>query len=279
MRTTVVGSHPGGDLRTAVADQLDAGIDLLSDGQTRGDMISSFLCHIPGCARRPDGRWAVAGRLGLPAAPMTVTDWLTATALTATALSAERPVKSILTGPTTLACAVMVEPGAPYAGPGDPALVRDFAAILAAEADALSAAGSSTVQIDEPFFSIGADVAAGLEALSQITGAIAGPWLHCCGDLRSVWPLLQRAPVAVLHLEATRPDRLPPDLRATPALAFGVIDSATDEVDRLETVCNRIRRLPVQAETWLAPDCGLRLRSRTAARRKLAILVQAARLA
>lgn len=274
MRTTVVGSHPGGDLRAAVTDQLDAGIDLLSDGQTRGDMISSFLCHIPGCARRPDGRWAVTGRLGLPAAPMTVADWQTAREL-----SAGRPVKGILTGPTTLACAVLVEPGAPYAGPGDPALVRDFAAVLKAEAEALTIAGASTIQIDEPFFSIGADVANGLDALNRLASSIKDPWLHCCGDLRSVWPLLQRAPVAVLHMEATRPDRLPPDLRATPALAFGVIDSATDEVDRLETVCNRIRRLPVQAETWLAPDCGLRLRSRTAARRKLAILVRAARLA
>ncbi|HWI61820.1 MAG TPA: hypothetical protein VNT75_08285 [Symbiobacteriaceae bacterium] len=266
MRCTVVGSYPGGSLELAVADQLAAGIDLLSDGQTRADMISAFLTHIPGCERRPGGRWAVTRRIGAPGAPITVADWQTATSL-----AAGRPVKGILTGPTTLACAVAVAPGAPYAGPGDPALVADFAAVLADEAKALIAAGARIIQIDEPFFSMGADVA----ALAAVTSAIAEPWLHCCGDLRGAWPVLRNAQVSVLQIEATCTDRLPADLTAAAQLAFGVIDSATDEVERLETVCERIRRLPVTAATWLSPDCGLRLRSREAARRKLAVLAQA----
>ena len=60
--TTVVGSYPvvkGGSLRnlfdplhsaleTAVADQIKAGIDIISDGQVRGDMIQKPLSCLSG---------------------------------------------------------------------------------------------------------------------------------------------------------------------------------------------------------------------------------------
>ena len=62
LATTVVGSYPvvkGGGLmsfldplrtavETAVGDQLAAGIDIISDGQVRGDMIGAFASHLPG---------------------------------------------------------------------------------------------------------------------------------------------------------------------------------------------------------------------------------------
>ena len=62
LATTVVGSYPvvkGGGLKslfdplhaaveTAVADQIGAGIDIISDGQVRGDMIGAFTAKLPG---------------------------------------------------------------------------------------------------------------------------------------------------------------------------------------------------------------------------------------
>ena len=62
LATTVVGSYPvvkGGGLKslfdpfhsaveTAVADQIKAGIDIISDGQVRGDMIGAFTAKLPG---------------------------------------------------------------------------------------------------------------------------------------------------------------------------------------------------------------------------------------
>jgi 5-methyltetrahydropteroyltriglutamate--homocysteine methyltransferase len=278
-RTTVVGSHPAGStLAEAVADQLAAGIDLLSDGQTRGDMLSAFLRAIPGCVQRPDGRWAVVERLGAPDAAICVADWVSASAL-----ASSRPVKGILTGPTTLACAVTVAPGAPYAGPGAAALVRDFAEILAAEAAALAGAGARIIQVDEPFFSVGADVALGLSAVRRVVEGVAEPWLHCCGDVRSAWPLLRMAPVSVLQIESTCLDRLPAiGDGVAPQLGFGVIDSTTDAVERLEQVALRITQLQQRgapADGWLSPDCGLRLRSRAAAQGKLTVLADAARRA
>ncbi|MDD1664670.1 MAG: methionine synthase, partial [Methanomicrobiales archaeon] len=60
--TTVVGSYPvvkstslrslmdplKSAVETAVADQLSAGIDIISDGQVRGDMITAFASRLPG---------------------------------------------------------------------------------------------------------------------------------------------------------------------------------------------------------------------------------------
>ena len=71
MRSTVVGSFPvevkepstikdkmlnlfgaydpfKESIRQAVFSQLDAGVDIISDGQVRGDMVSSFSKYIPG---------------------------------------------------------------------------------------------------------------------------------------------------------------------------------------------------------------------------------------
>ena len=66
LATTVVGSYPvvkGSGLKTlfdplksavetAVADQLAAGIDIISDGQVRGDMIQAFSGKLPGSRAR-----------------------------------------------------------------------------------------------------------------------------------------------------------------------------------------------------------------------------------
>ncbi|MDD3622577.1 MAG: methionine synthase, partial [Methanofollis sp.] len=60
--TTVVGSYPvvktgglrslldplKGAVETAVADQVRAGVDIISDGQVRGDMITAFVSRLPG---------------------------------------------------------------------------------------------------------------------------------------------------------------------------------------------------------------------------------------
>ena len=62
LATTVVGSYPvvkgtglsslfdplSAAVKTAVADQMAAGIDIISDGQVRGDMIQAFASRLPG---------------------------------------------------------------------------------------------------------------------------------------------------------------------------------------------------------------------------------------
>jgi len=109
--TTVVGSYPvvkGSGLmglvdplkhavEVAVADQVAAGIDIISDGQVRGDMIHAFTSHLPGIRGS-----AVVGKVQPARQPITVTD-------TKYALSRHPKVKGILTGPSTLAHGLKLE--------------------------------------------------------------------------------------------------------------------------------------------------------------------------
>ncbi|MGQ9582890.1 MAG: hypothetical protein ACUVV6_05170 [Thermoplasmatota archaeon] len=72
VRTTVIGSYPlsYGELgpeavRRAVKEQISAGVRLVSDGQTRGDMISIYAGMIKGLEARVEGAWGLGtGRPG-----------------------------------------------------------------------------------------------------------------------------------------------------------------------------------------------------------------------
>ena len=153
--TTVVGSYPpveGRGLRslldrhrtaleTAVADQLRAGVEIISDGQVRADMVSAFAAQLPGVR---EGR--VIGRIGPPAHAITVED-------VRYARSKAPYVKGILTGPTTLAHALHLDT---HVYRDKEELALDLAAVLAAEARALAGAGVCMLQIDEPILSTGA---------------------------------------------------------------------------------------------------------------------------
>jgi len=66
MFTTVIGSYPlsyselGKEaIIQSVKDQLEAGIDLVSDGQTRYDMVEYFARAISGYSPRAAAAWAM----------------------------------------------------------------------------------------------------------------------------------------------------------------------------------------------------------------------------
>ncbi len=81
--TTVVGSYPAikakgfksmlnpykEALEIAVSDQINAGIDIISTGQIRGDMISTILSKLPGISSHD-----VTGLIKPASGPITVAD-------------------------------------------------------------------------------------------------------------------------------------------------------------------------------------------------------------
>ncbi len=285
--TTVIGSYPveglapEAALRRAVADQLAAGVDLISDGQVRGDMITRFTASIAGY-ELSSGRSVIFQKLGKFPEPITLADTLLARDLA----GGRAEVKAVLTGPTTLALASAVQPGAHYQGNDDPDLVHTLADIIANEAAALVEAGVRVVQVDEPAFSTGrADIDLGIRCVNRIAMETPLAVLHVCGDVRPVFDALLRADVAVLAIEGTREERLPSLDRRTLAaagkkLCLGCVDSASERVESVDEVRLRMERFAerVGAEgLWVAPDCGLRLLSREAALGKLTALVQGAR--
>lgn len=282
--TTVVGSYPvvrGKGLRalldplqpaveTAVADQLEAGIDIISDGQVRGDMIGMIAGALPGIKHRD-----VTGTVRAPQKPITLAD-------TRYALTRHAKVKGILTGPTTLAHGLRIATPA-YRNKGELAL--DIAQALAAEARVLEEAGVAVIQIDEPILSTGAaDLHAAQQAVQTITSVLRVPTcLHVCGDLSAVIDDILRIRVNILDFEfANNPQNR--DLIAEKDLAgrmlgYGVVDSSDPGVESVETIEKRIREAVDRfdpATLLIDPDCGLRMLTREAAFAKLRNMAAAA---
>jgi 5-methyltetrahydropteroyltriglutamate--homocysteine methyltransferase len=285
LATTVVGSYPvvkGGGLRnlfdplhtavdTAVADQIKAGIDIISDGQVRGDMIQVFASKLPGIKGQE-----VTGKIQAASGPITVGD-------TKYALTKAPKVKGIITGPTTLAHGLHIDTPM-YRNKEELAL--DLAAALIPEAKALEAVGITLLQIDEPMFSTGmADLETGKQAIGLITAALRIPTcMHVCGNLGNVIDELLKFNVNVLDFEfANNPANL--DLLSRRDLAgrmigYGCINSASDNVESVAEVRKRIEKgieIFDPRIMLLDPDCGMRMRSHDVAYRKLKNLADAAK--
>jgi len=285
LATTVVGSYPvvkGSGLKslfdplrsaveTAVADQVNAGIDIISDGQVRGDMIQAFSGKLPGIKGQD-----VVGKIQPASGAITVAD-------TKYAKSQSLYVKGIITGPSTLAHGLHISTPM-YRNKEELAL--DLAAALAVEAKYLEAAGVTLLQIDEPIFSTGvADLAVGKQAIDVITGAIKVPTcMHVCGNLANVLDDILKVNVNVLDFEFSKnPENLAlfgsKDLSGR-MIGYGCVDSTSEPV---ETVAEIKKRIEKGVEVFGAkamlvdPDCGLRMRSRESAFWKLKNMAEAAK--
>jgi len=287
--TTVVGSYPTDGLpprraiQRAVEDQIAAGIDIIADGQVRGDMIAIFARRIPGSRQAPDGVWEVEDALDQPAEPVTLEDFRLARTLAA----ARAEVKAVITGPITLALSCRIAPGAPYTGPDDPSLILRLADFQMREAVALASAGARVIQVDEPLLAtaLGSRVSVELAnaALSDLAAIPGLAMLHVCGDVRAIASDLLLLPFDVFSIENTRVANLAAfDLDQLDAVGarvcVGAVDTQDADVETLETIGARIaqaRALIGTERLWLAPDCGLRLLPRDAARAKLGRLAEA----
>ena len=287
--TTVAGSYPQEGLparraiQRAVEDQIAAGIDIIADGQVRGDMIGAFARHIPGLRQAPDGVWEVEAALDLPDAPITVADYVLARQLAGD----RAEVKGVVTGPITLAISCRVVPGAPYAGPADPSLVLRLAEILAHEVAALVASGARVVQVDEPVLgaTLGTRIAPELahDALRDMAAMPHLAALHVCGDIRANASELLLFPFAVLAIENSilanlaAIDRDELDVTGL-RLAVGCVSTSDPRIESVAEIRERIQAaLEVVApeRLWLTPDCGLSLLPREVARQKLQHLATA----
>lgn len=287
MVTTVVGSYPTGvkvqseddvkkAIEIAVGDQEKAGVSVISDGQVRTDMVGIFAMNMPGY-RKEGNRYKVVGRIEVPDRPATVNDYLFTKKL------AKAKVKGIITGPTTMAKTSQVEKSSPYKSNTDPELIYDIAYAQAAEARALAQAGADIIQIDEPFFSVDADLETGIKAVNIITKNIETPAMHVCGDIRPIFKKLLETNVAILDHEFARSKNLEAmDKGLIEAhgkiIGYGCIDTTTNNVETVDqiekTIQAGIEKIG-KKNMWVDPDCGMRMRTRDAAYQKLANMVEA----
>lgn len=295
MRTTVIGSYP---LRydelgeqaivRSVEEQIAAGVELVSDGQTRSDMVSVYAGVLDGVELRPEpgssGRKLhVVGKVALRDPSVFVEDYMLADKTAA----GRAEVKAIVTGPVTLAFSSVLATKA-YSGYRDPSLHMDLSVALLGIARELEKAGAEHFQIDEPYFSVGVPMDLAREAVENIATRLHGEVaLHVCGDVSKVFDqLLEFRGVGLLsHGFAGTPANLALVSRgklerAGKRLGFGCVDSASEVVEDQETVANLLQlgmRLAGKTNLVVHPDCGLRALPRDVARSKLEVMCRAAR--
>jgi 5-methyltetrahydropteroyltriglutamate--homocysteine methyltransferase len=283
MLTTVIGSYPlkyselGLDaIRQAVEDQLQAGIDLVSDGQTRYDMIEYFARAIEGYTY--DGKSVVTGKIGRGRPEEFVADFRLTKSL------APR-VKGLITGPVTLVFSTRIK--APYGGYRDENVYLDTADALLDIARALEAEGAEWIQIDEPYLSVGAPMDIARHAVERLASGLRVPVaMHVCGTVGKIVPQLVQWQGVTLLSHGFMGDKnddvlVSPELQQSDKmLGLGCIDTKSPSVEHEDAVASLIRKalnlLPPE-RIVIHPDCGLRMLPREAVQAKLKVMTSAAR--
>ena len=290
---------------TAIRDQEEAGIDVVSDGEMRraGFFTAEFYRHLTGIRELPPARrlgvgshdhlprFEVLEPIVAPAGLGVVDEYRYARTRTA------RPLRVTLPGPFTLAGRLVAGPGGVYAT--RVAVAEAFVPILAAEIAGLVAAGAMLIQVDEPSPAIHPDAPADFADLfnAAVAPALAVPAVRLAAHLyfgnflgrplakRSYRPVLEqvkRFAVAELVLEfanreMTELDVLPELAEAGFDLAVGVVDVKSSYVESDEDVAERaelVLEAGVPAERLaLVPDCGFSQTTRRATQAKLRALV------
>ena len=317
MLTTVVGSYPSlpkepssisqklssffgtydkykPAIELAVRDQIEAGIDIISDGQVRAGMVEIFARAIPGMTVEGNTP-KVLGKIKPSVASISAEDLKYALKISE-GISREyspnqckiedgvKGVKGIITGPSTIIFSSIVEG---FYKNKDDAII-DLANALKREAKFLEEAGAVYIQIDEPFLSTGLpDIKTAKRAVEIITRDLKVPTaMHVCGNVSNVFEKLLTFHVDILDCEfAGIPVNIDVlELAANKGLikdkkiGFGCIDTKKKEVEDPKKVSELIKRGVecVGAENIIVdPDCGMRMLPKEAAFSKLKSMTEA----
>lgn len=292
-------------LRIAVHDQVNRGIDIVSDGeQTRQHFVTTFIEHLEGVDFENRDTVRIRNRYdaSVPTVIGDVSRPEPVFAADARFLrqQTDQPIKWALPGPMT-----MVDTLSDRHYKSREKLAWEFATILNQEALDLEAAGVDIIQFDEPAFNVYFDEVRdwGVEALERATeGLRAQTAVHICygygikantdwkATLGSEWrqyeesfPLLQQSSIDIISLESHN-SHVPVDLIELvrgKKVMLGAIDVANHHVETPEEVAATLRNALrfVDADKLLpSTNCGMAPLPRDVALAKLGALSAGARL-
>ena len=296
-------------VRLAMRDQVEAGIDVISDGEMRRvTFIRGFYDRLAGLRALPIPR-----RLGAPNydshCPYEVVDRVTAPRglgiveeFRFARPHADRPMRVAVPGPLTLL--IPMRRGGPYAS--EDSLIADLIALVNAEMQALQAAGCDFIQVDEPNYVMTAgkhrvlkgEAGPMVEVLNAtLKGITAKTALHVCfgnahnnsfaspRHYRPLYPRLLDAQVSQFVFEYANREMneigLWSEFPTDKEIAVGVVDVKAFHVETPEEIAGRVRmalqHIPAE-RLWLVPDCGLWETPRWVGVSKLRSMVEAARI-
>ena len=254
-------------IQYAVSDMVNAGLDIVSDGQTRDPFIQIFTRKLKGCRIR--ARTEIVDKVEYNA-PITLKDQKYAKSL----IPDDKELTGVLTGPYTLSksCIDLY-----YNDEKD--LAFDFAHALKQEAKVLQK-HVDMISIDEPFFS-NEIPDYGKELIEIITKDISCPTrLHACGNVSEIISELLEMPVDILSHEFKASPQIFDAFKeyAFPQkICLGAVRSDDTRVESVEEIMEHTKKgMDTFGEkiVQLAPDCGQRLLPRDVAFQKLKNLVK-----
>lgn len=286
-------------LRLSLADQLEAGIDVVSDGeQTRQHFVTTFIENLNGVDF--ENRKVVRIRDRYDASVPVVVDDVTRRGPVFVADAGilrqhtDAPIKWALPGPMTMVDTLCDDR---YGSRAE--LAWEFAGILNQEAKELAAAGVDIVQFDEPAFNVFFDEVNdwGIAALERAAeGLECETAVHICygygieantnwkKTLGSEWrqyeeifPELRESSLDILSLECHN-SHVPTELLELvrgKKLMIGAIDVASTAVETPEEVAATLRsalRFVDPDKLWPSTNCGMAPLPRGVARAKLGAL-------
>lgn len=288
--------------RVVIADQIDAGVDIFTDGELRRQrFVYEMFDRIDGLDRQTPGRrLGIAGYDMAPAfvagGPLTspngfgvIEDFVALKKLLP-----NKPLKIAIPGPLTFGMSIKPQPGA-SASP-----MAEIIALIRSELEGLVAAGADYIQLDEPGltgtpYDLSPEEAA--DAINQVIRGLPGKLaVHVCFGNNAGRPAMERSMdrllPAIERLECHQlvlefANRQMADLEILKPLsqnfdiAAGLIDVKNWYLETPEDVARRIRRVlelvPAEKLTVTA-DCGFSALPRFLARQKMEAMVAGARI-
>lgn len=280
--------------REVIAEQIAAGLDVVTDGQVRWyDVVSHFTkilgsTSADGLVRFFDTNYLVR-QLAVDG-PISWRGPVLAAEYAFAARNSTKPVIPVVTGPFTLAKHTIAGTRLPQAtSRGNASFDAFFAEItdaIAQEVAALAQAGADRVQLDEPSITAHAGefplFAEGIKTIADRAPGV-GLELHVYfGDATPLHDKLQTLPVSVLGLDFTYSPGLVEKIAADGSdkgIAFGLIDGRNTKLDDRTAVLRTLEKLLPKVRgdrAYLCPSCGLEYLPRDRALRKLTHLVSIA---
>jgi len=282
-------------IQHAVESQLIAGIDIISDGQVRGEMVEVFTKNTPGF-KIEENTCTITSKISKHHKSIGASDLKLAIKYMNNFLKnsdftdeekAKKGVKGIVTGPCTIVQSSKLGPV--YKDKNT--AILDMAYVLCDECISLEKAGAKMIQIDEPYISTGLiDMNTAKKAIDIIADELTIPVaIHSCGDIKSVFKDIIGFNVDIIDCEfaghlsnldvlAKYADNLK---HSNKKIGLGVVDTkkpAIDSVDDIAKIIEKGISIMGEKNLYIDPDCGMRLFSDDVAFSKLKIMVEGIKL-
>jgi len=280
--------------RLAIADQVDAGLDIITDGEIRRESYSNAFATAldgvdidnPGTALdrsgHPNPVPRITGRIRRRE-PVEVADIRFLRGQT------DRTIKITVPGPFTMSQQAQND----YY-PSAEAAALDYAEAVNAEVADLFAAGADIVQLDEPYLQARPEAARqyGIKALNRALDGITGTTaVHLCFGYAAIihdrpsgysfLPELAACTADQISIETAQSGLDCSVLAELPGktIILGVLNLGDDAVETADQVADRVRRalayVPAE-KIVMAPDCGMKYLPRESAVGKLRAMTAAA---